>query len=168
METVTRWLRLALAIAAVDLAVSFAWWSGRGSDPGRVLQSIASWALGPDAPASAATWVVGVAVLWTIYFGLVAAAASVLAWRRPGRAGRWAFGAAYGLLGYLLVYQWWIPAWIQPLRLSGDPAWLAACVLLHAALFGPWIVHALTRPRAAGRSESARIFVVSPRPRLHG
>jgi hypothetical protein len=162
MKDRVRLLRLALSVAAVDLAVSVGYWGAQGVPPARVLESIAGWVVEAGALAAPLVWLAGMMVLCAIYAAMVGVLALGLA-LRPVSPARWLpLGMLYGIGAYVACYQWLVPALIHPARLSASPMWMAACLGLHAVCFGPWmawVVLGSTRAPVADAMDARRSAV---------
>jgi hypothetical protein len=134
------WIALcAVLIASLDLAFAIAWWAFEGVSPIRILQSVASWALGREAAISGglATAAFGAALQFCImltiaalYFGL-----SRLDVRLRRQPLRW--GALYGAIVYVIQHELIVPYFSAA---SGPDAsrldWTLACVLVYVTLVG--------------------------------
>lgn len=132
------WLMLvAIGAAVLDLGFAVLFWVAEGVPAIRVLQSIATWLLGPAAfEGGIATAVLGsvlyVFLMWTlavIYRGLSRSFPRLL--RQPVR-----FGLAYGALMYGLVFHIAVPLFTAAGPASQRLDWIVACVLAYMVLVG--------------------------------
>lgn len=134
---------LAALATAVDFAAAVAYWGPQGVTPAQVLRSIASWVLGPRPPATATVLAVGAAVHFLIYLAMAAVFARLLGSRRFPASPGFAVGSLYGVVAYVVVYQWLVPVLVYPAVLDRSPAWVATCLVLHALVIGPlmaWVL----------------------------
>jgi hypothetical protein len=132
------WLLLAAVGAAVlDLGFAMLFWAADGVPATRILQSIATWLMGPAAyQGGVATAVLGsvlyVALMWTLaalYCGLSRSFPRLV--RQPVR-----FGLAYGALMYGLVFHIAVPLLTAAGPASQRPDWIVACIAAYMVLVG--------------------------------
>lgn len=129
----------AAVIGSLDLGFAIAWWAFEGVSPIRILQSVASWALGREAAISGglATAAFGAALQFCImltiaalYFGL-----SRLDVRLRRQPLRW--GALYGALVYVIQHVVIVPHFSAATAADASRLdWTLACVLVYVTLVG--------------------------------
>jgi hypothetical protein len=124
-------------VATLDMLVAMAYWGRYGLSPSHILQSIATWLLGPGAYAGGlATAVLGAVLYGHLLWGVVALYRAV-ARRHPLLLHRpFLCGSVYGVLAYLAIFQVLAPL-LSGTRAGFDrPLWLAVCVVTYAILVG--------------------------------
>ncbi|MEZ0469442.1 hypothetical protein [Luteimonas salinilitoris] len=133
------WLLLAgLVAGGLELSVAFGFWALRDVGPLRILQAIASWALGREAAfaGGAQTAALG-AALYVYLVTAMAAAYYCLGRRYPGlHAHPLRYGALYGLALYVLMFRILVPLSAAPPPRQADPAWTLTCIVAYALCVG--------------------------------
>jgi hypothetical protein len=123
-------------VATLDLLAAMAYWAPDGVSATRVLQSIATWILGPAAyTGGLATAVLGAVVYAQVMWGVVALYhAMARRWpvllRRPVTC-----GVLYGAVAYVAIFQVMAPL-LSGIRPAFDPLWIATCVVVYTTLVG--------------------------------
>lgn len=135
-----------LTIAAADLVYCVIWWSPQGVPPSRILQSIATGALGTASyQAGAASVLLGlafqcfIATMYVVAYTLVASRLDALV-RHPLR-----YGIAYGMFLLLAMNLVVVPLSAAPQPAQPNVAWMLANIPANA-VFG--MICALTARRA--------------------
>lgn len=123
-------------VATLDMLAAIAYWAPHGTPAIRILQSIATWILGPAAYAGGATTaLLGIVVYAQLMWGVVALYHAI-AQRRPVLLRHpLACGAAYGALAYVAIFQVMAPL-LSGIHPAFDPAWIATCVVVYTTLVG--------------------------------
>jgi hypothetical protein len=127
-----------LLVGVLDITYAFSFWWLKGVGPVRILQSIASGLLGPDAyRGGAKTAALGAALHFLIAFTIAAVyyAASLklpaVFWWRP-----YIYGPLYGVAVYFFMNYVVIPLSAMPPASSFNPVWFIFSVFAHAFLVG--------------------------------
>lgn len=124
-------------VAALDMAVAMIYWAPHGVPPGRILQGIAAWLLGPSAFAGGSvTMVLGAFLYGQLLWGVMAlyhvlAQRYTVLHRRPLLC-----GGIYGVLAYVAIFKVLQPVLTGTLPSLGSLAWIATCLLSYAILVG--------------------------------
>ncbi|MHB1056616.1 MAG: hypothetical protein ACYC0F_01885 [Rhodanobacter sp.] len=123
-------------VATLDMLAAIAYWTAHGSSATRVLQSVATWFLGPAAYAGGATTaVLGMVVYAQLMWGVVALYHAI-AQRHPVLLRRpLACGAVYGALAYAAIFQVMAPL-LSGIHPAFEPVWVATCVVVYTTLVG--------------------------------
>ena len=139
---ISRPLRFVLAgglvAGALDITYACVFWAIKAGVPAeRIFQSVAAGLLGKDSFSGGwPTAILGlalhffIATTMSVTYFLVARRAPVLG-RRPIP-----FGAAYGLLLYLIMNYVVVPLSAAPRGGAKDPLWVALSIVVHAVLIG--------------------------------
>lgn len=132
------WLLAAGCIAAaLDMLVAIAYWSPHGISAVHVMQSIATWVLGPQAyDGGAATAVFGLLLYVLVLWG-VAALYRVLARRQPVLVRHpLPAGALYGAVAYFAIFHGLVPMLTGHHPDLSDTPWLLTCIGAYASVVG--------------------------------
>ena len=128
---------LGLLAAALDLATALAYWAPHGLTFSHMLRSIAGWLLGPHPPNTLMVQTIGWLFHLLIYVSMALVFDRLLA-RRGYRLTQWfAPGALFGLIAYVLVFRFLVPALTYPVTHNQSPSWVMTCVLAHMLVIGP-------------------------------
>lgn len=145
------WLLLGgYSMAALDTLFAIVWWAPHGVPPIQVLQTFASWVLGPAAYAGG----MSSALLGAVVYAHLMWAVVVL-YHRLARRHRLllrrplACGAAYGVVAYGFIFHLMGPLLGGSAADYSHPGWIAACVAVFMTLVG--IPCALLSRVASGR-----------------
>jgi len=132
------WLLLGgYTVATFDMVCAIAYWAPHGVSASRVLQSIATWILGPAAlTGGAATALLGAFIYGHVMWGVVALYHAIARRRpvllqRPVRC-----GAVYGAIAYFAIFKVMAPLLTGKLPAIGDPAWELTCIVVFMTLVG--------------------------------
>lgn len=144
------WLLLGgYTVATFDMVCAIAYWAPHGVSASRVLQSIATWVLGPAALAGGtATALLGAFIYGHVMWGVVALYHAIarrhpVLLQQPVR-----YGSIYGALAYFAIFKVMAPLLTGKLPTIGDPAWELTCIVVFMTLVG--IPCALFSRAAAG------------------
>lgn len=123
-------------VAALDMLAAMAYWAPDGVSAIRVLQSVATWILGPAAyNGGMATALLGAFVYAQVMWGVVALYRAIarrypVLLRRPVTC-----GVLYGAVAYVAIFQVTAPL-LSGIRPAFDPLWVATCVVVYTTLVG--------------------------------
>lgn len=123
-------------VAALDMLAAMAYWAPDGVSAIRVLQSVATWILGPAAyTGGMVTALLGAFVYAQVMWGVVALYRAIarrypVLLRRPVTC-----GVLYGALAYVAIFQVMAPL-LSGIRPAFDPLWVATCVVVFTTLVG--------------------------------
>lgn len=154
-----RLLGTGIGIGLVDLAFAAAYWGEYGVAPVRIPQTIAAWALGPEA-ALGGGWTTALlgTLLYCYLTTLMVESYRQLAARRPRLLQRpFLAGPVYGVCMYVLLFEILVPLLARQAP-AGEPlAWTLACLAAYAFLIGlPCALFASAWPvDITGRSSQA-------------
>jgi hypothetical protein len=123
-------------VATLDMLAAIAYWAPHGTPATRILQSVATWILGPAAYAGGTTTaLLGMVVYAQLMWGVVALYHAI-AQRHPVLLRHpMTCGAIYGVAAYVAIFQLMAPL-LSGIRPAFDPAWIATCVVVYATLVG--------------------------------
>lgn len=132
------WLLLGgYTVATLDVLCAIAYWAPHGVTASRILQTIATWCLGPAAySGGAATAAFGALFYGHLMWGVVAlyhaiARRQPILLRRPIL-----FGAAYGAIAYFAIFAGLASLLTGKPADLGDPAWILTCIVVYTTLVG--------------------------------
>lgn len=132
------WLLLGgYTVATFDMLFAIAYWAPHGVSATRILQTIATWVLGPAAYSGGTTSaLLGAALYGHLMWGVVAfynwlGKRHPVLLRRPVPC-----GAAYGVLAYAFIFHVMGPLLSGTAADYSDAGWIAACVVVFMILVG--------------------------------
>ena len=116
---------------------AIAYWAPHGVSASRVLQSIATWILGPAAlTGGIATALLGAFIYGHLMWGVVALYHAIarrhpILLRRPILC-----GSIYGAIAYFAIFMVLAPLLTGKPPTTGDPAWILTCIVVFMTLVG--------------------------------
>lgn len=124
-------------VAALDLLCAAVYWAPHGVGAGRILQTIATWCLGPAAyTGGLASAAFGAVFYGHLMWGVVALY-HALARRHPVLLRRPILcGAGYGAIAYFAIFAGLAPLLTGKPANLGDAPWILTCIVVYTTLVG--------------------------------